>query len=135
MPFQWLQMRISEENDRRRRERATLDRLPSALDEVRQELQSCVETYCKAFGEELATLGGTAQKIRVTTPAGKVEVALDSTIPGLQVNREGAPLIIEIGLLPGDKLFFRDREKDQYVSMEELTRRILDRIFFPKLSE
>jgi hypothetical protein len=36
-------------------------------------------------------------------------------------------------MLPGDKLFFRDREKDQYVSMEEVTHRALDRAFFPKL--
>jgi hypothetical protein len=41
--------------------------------------------------------------------------------------------MIEVGLLPGDKLFYRDQ--DQFVTMEELTRRILDRALFPKLGE
>jgi hypothetical protein len=41
--------------------------------------------------------------------------------------------MIEVGLLPGDKLFFRDH--DEFLTMEELTRRILDRAFFPKLGE
>ena len=59
------------------------------------------------------------------------------TLPGIQIDNGngGDPLLIEIGLLPGDKLFFRDRAQDQYVTMEDLTRRILDREFFPKLGE
>jgi len=39
--------------------------------------------------------------------------------------------MIEVGLLPGDKLFYRDQ--DEFITGEELTRRILDRALFPKL--
>ena len=52
-----------------------------------------------------------------------------------QIDRAGRPLTIEVGMLPGDKLYFRDMELDQYVTAEELTRRILDRGMFPKLPE
>lgn len=67
----------------------------------------------------------------------RVEVTLVPKLPGLQIDHgNGAePVLIEIGLLPGDKLFYRDRVQDQYVTMEELTRRILDRALFPKLGE
>ena len=34
MSFQWLQMRITEEKDRRAREAQILERLPRALDEL-----------------------------------------------------------------------------------------------------
>jgi hypothetical protein len=43
------------------------------------------------------------------------------------------PLEIVVGLLPGDMLFYRDGDK--YLTMEELTRRILDQALFPKLAE
>jgi hypothetical protein len=137
-------MRIAEENDRRRRQSATLERLPSALEEVREQLRICVETYRQAFGAEAAEIAGDAHKIRVTVreqrdgswpPGQTIEITAVPSIPGFQVDRAGEPLFIEIGLLPGDKLFYRDRAKDQYVTMEELTRRILDRAFFPKLGE
>jgi len=35
-------------------------------------------------------------------------------------------------VLAGDKLFYRDG--DEYITLEELTRRILDRALFPKLT-
>jgi hypothetical protein len=68
-------------------------------------------------------------------PAGHVEIVAKVAIPGFEVDRgEGAePLTIEVGILPGDKLYYRDREKDQYVTMDELTKRILDRALFPNL--
>jgi hypothetical protein len=40
-----------------------------------------------------------------------------------------------VGVLPSDKLYYRDCEQDKYLTMEELTRRILDRVLFPKLRE
>jgi hypothetical protein len=146
MSFQWLQMRISEEKDRRKREAAALDRLPKALEEVHRALVACIETYQGAFGPEAAELHHQPAKMRIISreelegrwqQVARVEVAMVPTLPGIQIDNGngGDPLLIEIGLLPGDKLFFRDRAQDQYVTMEELTRRILDRAFFPKLGE
>jgi hypothetical protein len=43
--------------------------------------------------------------------------------------------MVEVGLLPDDKVFYRDRDQDKYLTVEELTRRILDRSLFPKLAE
>jgi len=40
-----------------------------------------------------------------------------------------------VGLLPSDKLFYRDRAQDKYIAMDELTRRVLDRALFPALPE
>jgi hypothetical protein len=65
----------------------------------------------------------------------KIEILCVPAIPGFQIDRGGAPLLVEVGMLPGEKLFYRDRDKDQYLTMEELTRRILDRALFPKLGD
>jgi hypothetical protein len=146
MSFQWLQMRISEENDRRKREAAIMERLPRALDEVHSALALCVEDYQRAFGAEAAEMFLQSGKIRLTVRAeedgqwqqiARVEIVTMPAIPGFQIDCGvgGEPLIIEVGVLPGDKLFFRDRAKDQYVTMDELTRRTLDRAFFPSLGE
>jgi hypothetical protein len=146
MAFQWLTMRISEEKDRRKREAATLERLPRALEEVHRGILACVETFQKAFGPEAADIHLQSSKIRIITreevegrwqQTARVEAVLVPTLPGFQIDNGagGEPLLIEVGMLPGDKLFYRDRAKDQYVTMEELTRRILDRAFFPKLGE
>ena len=137
-------MRISEENDRRNREKLTLERLPRALDEVYAEIQECMKEYRRAFGDQSVESQKAAGRVRVTVraevngrwqQAGRVDIDTDGTIPGFQVDRgTGAePLTIEVGLLPGEKLYFRDRAKDQYINMDEVTRRILDRAFFPKL--
>jgi hypothetical protein len=65
-----------------------------------------------------------------------VDVVADAELPGFHVLREGAsPLAVKIGVLPGDRLFYFDVAADQYLTMEELTRRILDRVLFPKLRE
>jgi hypothetical protein len=137
MPFQWLEMRISEERDRRNREAEILSRLGPALSELQRVLADCLKAYTEAFGEEAATLrremGGLT--VRVADPPGQLRVVTDSTLPGFQVDRDGAPLAVEIGLLPGDRLSYRDVAADQYVTMDELTRRILDRALFPKLRE
>ena len=138
-------MRISEEQDRRKRESSALERLPSALEDVRNAVAQCVEAYQGAFAPEAATLDPGTTKIRVITreekegrweQVARIEVTSVPSLPGLQIDLgNGEPLLIEIGLLPGDKLYYRDREKDQYVTMDELTRRILDSAMFPRLSQ
>jgi len=146
MSFQWLQMRISEENDRRKKETNTLARLPSALEEVHEALQVCVQQYRDAFGEEAAELQLDPPRIKVIARQeasegwkqnSTVEVLLVPILPGFQIDNGsgGDPWIVEVGVLPGEKLYYRDREKDQYITMEDLTKRIVDRAFFPKLPE
>lgn len=139
-------MRISEENDRRKRESEILERLPRALEEVHEAVVECVKSYQEAFGEQSAEVSLSGGKLRLNVrteregrwqQSSRVEVAIAPDIPGFQVDRGtgGEPFIVEVGVLPGDKLFYRDRAKDQYVTMEELTRRVLDRALFPNLSE
>src|SRR5579883_2198061 len=141
MSFQWLDMRISEERDRRKREEQVLERLPRALDDLRQLLAQCIADYQNAFGAESAELSGHLSRVRITAreqrdgkweTTAKVEVSIDTKIPGLLIDRAGTPLTIEIGVLPNDKVYFRDLEKDQYVTTEDLTRQILDRALFPR---
>ena len=142
MSFQWLQMRISEEQERRQREAQILERLPRVLDEVHRSLIACVENYAQAFGPEAIEMHFHGQKIRVTVreeqeakweKVAKVEVSVATKLPGLHIDRSGSALDIEVGLLPGDKIFYKDGE--EFLTMEELTRRILDRSLFPKLGE
>jgi hypothetical protein len=142
MSFQWLQMRISEERDRREREAQILERLPRVLDEVHRALKICVENYIEAFGPEAVEIHFQSQKIRITLreeqdakweKSAQVEVTTISKLPGIHIDRNGEPLNIEVGLLPGEKLFYKDGE--QFLTMEELTRRILDRAMFPKLGD
>ena len=143
MAFQWLQMRIDEERERREREAAVLAVLPNALDGLHSRLKECVDAYRSAFGSEVADIRFFAGKIRVTTreqgngkwePASKVEITAVTTLPGFKIERDAVePMMVEIGLLPGNKLFYRG--DGQFLTEEELTRRILDRALFPKLRE
>jgi hypothetical protein len=145
MSFQWLRMRITEEQDRRDREGQIQERLPRAVADVKQALAACVESYTSAFGKEAAELQIDGWMLRVMVreqldgnwqERTQVEIEADTALPGFRINREGLePLMIEVGLLPGDKLFYRDRVLDQYVSMDEITHRALDRAFFPKLRD
>jgi hypothetical protein len=144
MSFQWLDMRITEENDRRKREAEVLERLPRALEDLQKTLTECLEEYQKAFGPESAEISGHLSRLLITVrekqngkwePLSKIEIHADTKLPGFQVDRAGRPLAIEVGLLPGGKLYFRDSELDQYVNTEELTKRILDRGLFSRLPE
>jgi len=139
-------MRISEEQDRRQREALIQDRLPRAVTDVQGAVTACVESYTAAFGAETAAIEveGPVTRIIVRdqqpggewTDRAKVEIVVDETVPGFRIERvNAAPLVIEVGLLPGDKLFYRDKAEDQYVSLDEVTHRSLDRAFFPKLRE
>jgi len=142
MNLQWLQMRITEEKERRQREAQILERLPRVLDEVHRALVRCVDAYIEAFGADAIEIGYQGQKIRVTVReeqdakwvnTAKVEIATLPKLPGLHIDRSGDRLDITIGLLPGDKIFYKDGE--EFLTMEELTRRILDHSLFPKLGE
>lgn len=142
MSFQWLQMRISEEKDRLHRQAQILERLPRALEEVQHALAACVEQYSQAFGPETAELQSQGQRLRIVVrqaqngkweQRAKVELNVVPALPGFRIERGGEPLEIVVGMLPGDKLFYRDG--DQYLTMDELTRRILDRSLFPSLGE
>ena len=143
MPFQWLEIRISEEQDRREREAATLALLPEAVADLNRQLKQCISAYTAAFGQESADISFFAGKIRVTIreqkngkweTTGKVEIVGVDTLPGFKVEKgEDAPMLIEVGLLPGEKLFYRLAE--QFLTGDDLTRRILDRVLFPKLRE
>jgi hypothetical protein len=144
MSFQWLQMRITEEKERREREASILERLPRAFDELHGSLSSCIEAYKAAFGDDAADLRLTGLKVRIIVrestdlgwkECGRVEVDAVPAMPGFEVRSGGTTLAIEVGILPGARIFYRDREVDQYLTMEELTRRILDRALFPKLKE
>lgn len=133
MSFQWLQMRITEEKERAERETNILNRLPSALDELRAALAGCVETYNQAFGEGRATLETVEGTIHIVADGEPVNIGLDPPLPGFRVDRGSERLSIEVGILPGGNLFFR--EADKYITLEEMTRRILDRALFPKLKD
>jgi hypothetical protein len=132
MSFQWLQMRITEEKERRERERMILERLPRAVNELRESLSACVDAYNQAFGEGVS-IGLEDGSLRISAGGGGVRIAPDASLPGFRVERGSDPVSIQVGMLPGDKLFYRDADK--YLTAEEMTRRILDRVLFPKLAE
>jgi hypothetical protein len=133
MSFQWLQMRITEEKERRERERMILERLPRAQDELRESLTICVDAYNQAFAGDSASLALQEGVLHITAGGGKIEITTDASLPGFRVERGSDGLLIQVGMLPGDKLFYRDQDK--YLTAEEMTRRILDRALFPKLTE
>jgi len=141
MAFQWLDMRIGEERDRREREAGIRERLPRGLDELHGTLAECVAAYAGAFGPESAEIQFQQGRIRILVreqqngkweQRSRIEITTGTAPPAFRVDRGGEPYVVEAGLLPGDKMFYRDG--DEYITLEELTRRILDRAFFPKLT-
>jgi hypothetical protein len=137
-------MRIQEEKDRRQREAMTLERLPQALEELYEILKQAIGSYAEVFGTNTVEITLLPSRIKITTreqrdgrwqDIGKVELIAVPEIPGFRVERGDCSLAVEVGLLPSQKLYYRDREQDVYLTMEELTRRILDRVLFPKLRE
>jgi hypothetical protein len=144
MAFQWLQMRVQEEKDRRQRVSSALQRIPKALEELHTNLLSCVQDYIEAFGPDAVEIVLLTNRIKVSSreerdgrwhPAAKVEVISVADIPGFRIERGEYSLAVEVGVLPSERLFYRDLEQDKYLTMDELTRRILDRVLFPKLRE
>ena len=144
MAFQWLQMRIQEEQERRQLQQRHLERLPGALKEIHDCLAQCIQSYTESFGSDSADIVLLPDRIRVTAREqrdgkwqvlSKVEVIGVPDMPGFLVQHGEVSITVELGLLPSDKLFYRDREQDKYLTMEEFTRRILDRALFPALRE
>jgi hypothetical protein len=142
MGFQWLGMRITEEKDRRERESQVLARLPRALEELRTALTECLAAYCATFGAESAAIEVLEEGLRVVSnekargswrERDHVDVTLVPEASGVRVQRGDESTIIEIGVLPGDHVYYK--EGDAFLNMEDLTRRILDRTLFPKLGE
>lgn len=143
MSTQWMDMRIQEEQDRRRKEAKTLELLPQGLEELHRQLAECLDKYKNAFGPEAAEISNLVSKLRVTVrepqggkwqPRDKVDISLVSVPPAFKIQHgEAEPFLIEIGLLPGDRLSFRF--DDKYLTPEELARKVLDRALFPKLAE
>ena len=141
MNLQWLQMRISEELERREREDNLHKRLPSALQELHESLTECLDSYKETFGPRAASIHFVTGRMRIEirdevegrwVARAEIVILSDITIPGFRIERGGEPYLVEVGVLAGDKLFYRDG--DDYITLEELTRRILDRTLFPKLA-
>ena len=142
MSFQWLHLRIQEEKDRRERETLTLERLPLALEELHGILKQGVNAYLEAFGPDTVDIVLLPSRIKVTarnpqdqraTPLARVELIIAPEIPGFRLERGDRTVDIEVGILGSNNLFYRDRERDSYLNMEDLTKRILDPVLFPKL--
>jgi hypothetical protein len=142
MSLEWLHLRISEEKDRREREARILERLPRALEEVHASLSACIEAYTQAFGPEVAQIRLEESRIVATVrerrqgsweEISRVEISIAPKLPGFQVEGAGEPLLIEVGTLPGDRMFYKHRDK--FLTLEDVTRRVLDRALFPKLGE
>jgi hypothetical protein len=140
MTFPWLEMRINEERDRREREAEIMARLPRAVEEIFAIVEDCVKLYCEHFGEEAARATLQNGTIHVTvraesagrwTERGAIEITMMPELPGIEVNRDGERTQIQIGILPGDRVFYKLGE--DYLTIEELTQKILDRTLFPKL--
>ena len=138
-----MEMRVQEEQERRRKEARTLELLPKGLDELHQQLSECIERYKQAFGPQAADITNLVSKVRITVreeqggkwqPRARVDVSVNSQPPAFKVERgESEALMIEIGLLSGDRLSFKVGEK--FLTADDLTRHILDKALFPKLSE
>jgi hypothetical protein len=144
MAFQWLQMRIQEETERRERQAKNQERLPGALRDLHGHLAECIQDYTASFGCNSAEIVLLPDRIKVTVREEregkwqalcKAEVISVPDMPGFRVECGEYSMAVELGLLPSDKLFYRDREQDKYLTMEEFTRRILDRALFPALKE
>lgn len=134
MSFQWLQMRIGEEKERRDREAQVLARLPRAIDELERSLAACVDAFCSSFGDG-ARLTRDGLAMNVTAEGGAVDIGPVLELPGIEIRHNGGARQIQVGMLPGDRVFYLDITADKYLSMEELTRLVLDRILFPRLKE
>lgn len=132
-------MRISEEKDRRTREEAVLSRLTGALDELYRNLSECIADYNEGFKVDVhidrIPDGLAVNPAGVNLSGDPIQVTSDTELPGFQVKRGDQQFPIVVGVLPGKNLFYRDPVQDKYLTLEELTKRILDRTLFPKLPE
>ena len=143
MSPQWLEMRIQEEQDRRRKEAKLQELLPQAMEELHGQLATCVARYKEAFGPESAEISNLVSKLRVTVrdeqggkwqPRGKIDITLVSAPPSFKIEAgESEPLIIDLGLLSEERFSYKLQE--QFLTPEDVSRHILDRVLFPKLGQ
>ncbi len=142
MSFQWLSMRIQEEQDRRQKEAWIRERLPSVLAEVFDCLKTCTDEYRKAFGAESAEIRLDGNRIQATLreeragawqPRAEILVDAVAGLPGFRVDSGDRAIEILVGVLSGERVFYK--YGDQFLTMEQLTKLVLDRAFFPKLGE
>ncbi len=142
MPFQWLTMRVQEEKDRRGKEVWIRERLPRTLAELYESLKECVDPYREAFGAQSAEIALEDNRIRATLreergpswqPRAEVLVDAVAGLPGFRIDYGGEATELQIGVLPGDRVFYK--HGDQFLTMEQVTKLILDRALFPKLTE
>ena len=135
-------MRIQEEQDRRQKEAWIRERLPQTLIELHGCLSLCIDAYKEAFGPESAEIVLSGNRIRATIREGResfwrtrgeVLVYAVGGLPGFRVDYGGNALEVQVGVLPGDRVFYKFGE--QFLTMEQLTKLVLDRVFFPKLAE
>ena len=66
MPFQWLQMRIQEERERRELHEKHVERMPAALREIHDTLAQCIQSYTENFGADSASIVLLPDRIQVT---------------------------------------------------------------------
>jgi hypothetical protein len=119
-------MRIQEERERRERQANNLARLPGALQQIHDHLAECTQSYTeklhrkfrRRFGGHRAAarpdLGATVWEERDGNwqALSQVDVVSVPDMPGFRMERGEYSLAVEAGLLPGDKLSYRDREQD-----------------------
>src|SRR5580700_10753753 len=98
--------------------------MPRALKELRETLTLCVTTYNEAFGADAAGFLEDQDAIHINAGEGKIDIVIDPTLPGFRVAHVAGQLLIEVGMLPGDKIFYKDQAEDKYLTAEEVTRRI-----------
>lgn len=114
--------------------------LPRVLEELYGALEGCLEAYTTAFGAGTADIECEPPTIHISVrdnrggrweQRARIEITTDAAIPGFRVDHDGEQSQVEIGLLPGDKVFYK--KVDEFLTLDELTRRILDRALFPRL--
>jgi hypothetical protein len=135
MSFHWLTMRLGEEKDRRARELQIRSMLPGAIDDLAAQLAGCVDAYNSAFADPAASTDRTPERLSISAGENRVDIVTDIELPGFHVRRDSMSLAVQVGVLPNGKPFYFDVAGDQYLNMEDLTRRILDRVLFPKLRD
>src|SRR5579863_2931959 len=101
MSFQWLNMRITEEQDRRQREAQILERLPQVLNELHDALAACLAEYTSAFGAESAEITHQPNRVHISVreeqdgkwqQISKVDITTVVSVPGFQIERGTEPL-------------------------------------------
>jgi hypothetical protein len=141
MGQQWLDMRIVEERERREREAATLAMLPTALGELHATVEECVRDFDRTFGPGAAEARLEGGRIHVEVrdqQGGKwvarppVFISLIPELPGFLVEAGTETLRVEIGSVPGGHYYYR--VGDDYITLDELTRLMLDKVLFPRLT-